>query len=322
MPSRRVIGVDAGGTKLLAGVLDEGLGVHHRVRRLLAGAGREAVLEIMAEAVEELRAAAPDVEAVGFGIPAVIDRRRARSAMSVHLPLDDLPFGEVMEERLGLLVAFDNDANAAVVAEHRAAAARGASDVVMLTLGTGIGGGLVLGGELYRGATGGGAELGHIVVDLDGPPCQGGCPSRGCLEAVASGGAIRREAERTAREEPGSALGRALREGRPVTGELATELARAGDPAALAVMELVGRRLGAGIAGLVNALNPEVVVIGGGAGAAGGELLLGPARAEVAARALSPNRETARVVAAELGPEAGMVGAALMALDGARAQTP
>ena len=315
MPSRRVIGVDAGGTKLLGGVVDEDLAVHHRVRRRLAGAGREEVLETMAAAVDELRAAAPDAAAVGFGIPSLIDRARGVSVTSVHLPLDDLPFAEAMEQRLGAPVAVENDANAAVLAEHRAGAGRGAAEVVMLTVGTGIGGGLVLGGELYRGTVGAAGELGHVVVDLDGPPCGGGCPNRGCLEAVASGSAIAREGERAARAAPGSALGTARAEGRAVTGELVVELAHGGDAAARGVLELIGRRLGAGIAGLVNALNPEVVIVGGGAGTAGGELLLAPARDEVATRALRPNRDLARIATAELGPEAGMVGAALMALE-------
>ena len=317
MPSRRVIGVDAGGTKLLGGVVDEDLAVHRRVRRRLAGAGREEVLEIMAAAVAELRAAAPEAEAVGFGIPSLIDHGRGRSVTSVHLPLDDLPFGAVMEQRLGLPVVFDNDTNVAVLAEHRAGAARDAGEAVMLTVGTGIGGGLVIGGELYRGSVGAGGELGHVVIDLDGPPCQGACPNRGCLEAVASGGALTREGERVAREAPESGLGAALAEGRPLAGELVTALAHGGDAAARGVVELVGRRLGAGIAGLVNALNPEVVVIGGGAGAAGGELLLGAARAEVAARALAPSRDVVRILPAAFGDEAGMVGAGIMALDAA-----
>jgi glucokinase len=315
----RVIGIDAGGTKLLGGVIDAGLVVHHRVHRLWRGADRGEVLDVMIEAVDEARAAAPDVAAVGFGIPSLVDRARGVSVMSVHLPLDGVPFRDLMHERLDLPVYVDNDATAATVAEHRFGAARGARHAVLLTLGTGIGGGLVIDGRIYRGSSGAGAELGHMVVDLDGPPCQGDCPGRGCLEALASGGAVAREGLAAARRDPGSALGRALTAGREITGALVTELAHDGDESARSVLELIGRHLGAGVTGLVNVFNPEVVVIGGGVVAAG-ELLLEPVRRVVAEQALHPSREQVRVVPAHFGDEAGMLGAALLALDGLRSE--
>jgi glucokinase len=315
MARRRVIGIDAGGSKLLGGVVDDEGVVHHRVHRLWRGEDQSEVLAIMVEAVAEIHAAAPDVEAIGFGLPSLIDRERGISVMSVHLPLDDLPFRDLMSERLGLPVFVDNDANAAMLAEHRMGAARGVANAVLLTLGTGIGGGLVLDGELYRGSTGAAAELGHIVVDIDGPPCQGDCPGRGCLEALASGGAIGREGEEAARANPDSALGRAAAEEREITGALVTELAHDGDHAARGVLELIGRRLGAGITSLVHICNPEVVVVGGGAVAAG-ELILGPARAVLAERGLRPSRDLARVVTSHFGEESGMLGAALLALHG------
>ncbi|MGI8438999.1 MAG: ROK family protein [Thermoleophilaceae bacterium] len=314
MRSRRVIGVDAGGTKLLGGVVGEDLVVHHRVHRLWRGEDLSALLGTMVEAVEEARRASPEVEAVGFGIPSLMDRRSGQSVTSVHLPLDGVPFGDLMSERLGLPVVVDNDANGAVLAEQRFGAARGASDVILLTLGTGIGGGIVLGGELYRGSVGAAAELGHMVVDMNGPLCQGACPNRGCLEAVASGTAIGREGAEVAREDPDSALGRAALQGVALTGALVTELAHDGDSAARGVLTLVGERLGVGIANLVNIFNPEVVVVGGGA-AAGGEMLLEPARRVVAERALRPSRDVVRIVSARFGPESGMLGAAALALD-------
>ena len=314
MLSRRVIGFDAGGTKLLGGVVDQDLIVQHRVHRLWRGEDLSGLIETMVEAVEQARAAAPEVEAVGFGIPSLIDRRTGESVMSVHLPLDGVPFGALMSERLDLPVFVDNDANGAVLAEQRFGAARGASDVVLLTLGTGIGGGLVLGGELYRGSVGAGAELGHMVVDMDGPLCQGGCPNRGCLEAVASGTAIGREGAEVARTHPDSALGRAALQGVAITGALVTELGHDGDPPAREILDVVGGRLGVGIANLVNIFNPEVVVVGGGA-AAGGELLLEPARRVVAERALRPSRDVVRIVSARFGPESGMLGSAALALD-------
>ncbi len=183
-----------------------------------------------------------------------------------------------MSERLGMPVFVDNDANMAVLAEHRAGAARGADDVVMLTIGTGIGGGLVLGGELYRGSVGAGAELGHTVIDMDGPRCQGNCPNRGCVEAMASGTALQREALRVANEDPRSGLGRALAAGRELTGPLVTELAHDGDPAAIGVLALIGSRIGVAVSSFVNTFNPQVVVIGGGVIAAGELLLAAGAR--------------------------------------------
>jgi glucokinase len=185
----------------------------------------------------------------------------------------------------------------------------------MLTIGTGIGGGLILGGELYRGAVGAGGELGHTVIDMNGPPCQGHCPNRGCLETMASGTALAREAVQLAGERPDSGLGRALADGLELAGPLVTELAYDGDGAATEVLELIGTRLGVGISSFVNVFNPQVVVVGGGVMAAG-DLLLEPARAEVAARALPPSRDEVRIVTAAFGVEAGMIGAAALAFDG------
>jgi glucokinase len=314
MPPRRVIGIDAGGTKLLGGVVDEGLVVHHRVRRTWRGGDKAETLDIFVEAVEEVRAAAPDVQAVGFGIPALVEWERGVSRWSTHLPLADVPFRDLMSERLGLPVVVDNDANAALLAETRFGAARDCAHVVLVALGTGIGSGLLLDGRIYRGSRGLGAELGHMVVDLHGPDCQGACPGRGCLEVMASGSAIGREGAAAARRTPSSALGRRLADGREITGGIVTELAHDGDEAARSVLAEIGRRLGYGLAGVVNVFNPEVIVIGGGAIAAG-ELLLGPARAVVLERALPPARETVRIVPAHFGDESGMLGAALLALD-------
>jgi glucokinase len=307
------IGVDLGGTKLLAGAVGPDLAVRHRARRLVAGLDQRALVDACVEAVEEAAAAVGGaVEAVGVGIPCTIDQRTGIAVMAVNLPLRDIPFRDVLAERLGLPVVVDNDANCAVLAEARAGAGRGAADVALLTIGTGIGGGLVLGGELFRGAVGAGAELGHMVVDMDGPRCQGFCPNRGCLEAVASGTALEREAALAVRSRPGSALARAVGEGRELTGPLITELAHDGDAVAREVLALIGRRLGVGLSSIVNIFNPSVVVVGGGVIGAG-EMLLGPARAEMRARALAPSRDLVQVLPAAFGAESGMVGAALLA---------
>ncbi len=316
MPARRTIGVDLGGTKLLAGAVDARLGVHHRVQRSVTGLDQAALLDIAVDAVEEARnSAGAEVAAVGFGIPCLMDQRSGIGVVAVNLPLKNVPFADVMAERLELPVFVDNDGNVAAIAEHRAGAARGCSEAVLMTIGTGIGGGLILRGELYRGGVGAAAELGHVVIEMDGPRCQGNCPNYGCVEALASGTALAREARRLAQERPDSGLARALDKGQELAGPLVTELAHDGDQAAREVIELIGTRLGVAVASFVNIFNPEVVVIGGGVIAAG-ELLLAPVRATVAARALPPSRDEVRIVAARFGVEAGMIGAAALAFDG------
>ncbi len=183
--------------------------------------------------------------------------------------------------------------------------------MVMLTVGTGIGGGLVLDGEIYRGSTGAGAELGHIVIQADGPPCQGNCPNHGCVEALASGTALGREGRAAAESSPDSALGKLLAEGEEVDGRAVTECALAGDETAVGVFELIGSRLGVACASLANIFQPNAIVVGGGVIAAG-DLLLEPARREVRERALNPMNKTP-ILEATLGNDAGMIGAAAMA---------
>ena len=316
MPARRAIGVDLGGSKLLAGAVDQALRVHHRIQRPVTGLDPAALLDVAVAAVTEVREAADvEIDAVGFGIPSLIDRRTGIARVAINLPLVDVAFADIMTERLGLPVFVDNDGNAAAIAEHRAGAAQGASEAIVMTIGTGIGGGMILGGAPYRGALGFAGELGHIVIDRDGPPCQGNCPNHGCVETFASGTALAREARRLAAERPESGLARAQAQGRELAGPLVTELAHDGDDAAREAIELCGTALGVAIGSLLNIFNPEVVVIGGGVIAAG-ELLLAPARAEVARRVLAPSRDAARIVAARFGVEAGMVGAAALAFDG------
>jgi glucokinase len=183
---------------------------------------------------------------------------------------------------------------------------------VMLTIGTGVGGGVIIDGQLYRGSTGAASEPGHMVIDFDGPPCQGNCPNRGCLETFASGTALAREGREAAERKPESALGRVLAKQGMIDGKGVTDAANDGDPVAVAVVEEAGRRLGAGLSGLANIFEPEVIVIGGGVAKVIGDLMVAPAREELRTRALRPMNETP-VRMAELGPEAGMVGAAEMA---------
>lgn len=314
-----VIGVDLGGTKLLAGAVTPDRAVRHRAFRLARGEGTQQVLGHLIDVIEEVRAATGDVDAVGVGLPALVDRATGVARSSNHLPLHDVPVRDVLAERTGLPVFVDNDGNAALLAEWRWGAAVGARDAVLLTLGTGIGGGVLVDGTIARGAVGAAGELGHVVIEADGPPCPGACPNRGCLEAFVSGAALGREGLRVAREDPSSALGRALAGGTAVTGALVTELAHDGDPVARGLVAEMGRRLGVGLTSFVNVFDPEVIVVGGGAIAAG-DLLLEPARQVVAERALPVPRDAVRIVPARFGAESGMLGAAALAFDGLAAR--
>src|SRR5918912_1678477 len=292
MNPQRVIGVDLGGTKILAGVVDRD-GTVARRRELPTPLGsQDDLLRGLADAVEDVLE--EDVAGLDFGIPSTIDQRSGKAVTSVNIPLADLDLRGAMQERFGLPVGIDNDANAATLAEWAHGAGRGTRHMVMLTLGTGVGGGLILDGRPYRGSIGAGAELGHMVIDLDGPPCQGACPGHGHLEVLASGHA--------ATEAARAAFGTAADAHRIV------RLANEGDRTAIDILTGVGRRLGAGIATLVNVFNPELVVVGGGFSAAG-DYLLGPARDFVAREALPPARDLVRIVRAELGTAAGLVGA-------------
>jgi glucokinase len=310
LSARETIGVDLGGTKMLVGVVDSERRISYEGLELSTGLSEERLVEDLARELLEAKQARPEVVAAGLGIPATIDRDRGLAIHAVNLTITDVPIRDLMQERLGLPVFVDNDANVAALAEHLYGAGRGARNVVMLTIGTGVGGGLVLDGEVYRGSSGAAAELGHIVIVEDGLPCQGNCPNHGCVETYASGTAIAREGTAVAEREPDSALGRALAEG-PIGGKTVTKLALDGDELAREVVAQAGRHLGTALASLANIFDPDVFVIGGGVSAAG-ELLIGPAREELRSRALPPMNR-APVKLAELGPEAGMIGAAAMA---------
>jgi glucokinase len=308
--SSETIGVDLGGTKMLVGALS-GTEVLWESREASTGQSEDELLELLVREVEKARDARPDAVAVGLGIPATIDHDKGVAVAAVNLPLADLPIRDLVSERVGLPVFVDNDANVAALAEYLHGAAQGKPNTVMLTVGTGIGGGLILGGEVYRGATGAGAELGHMVIQADGPPCQGNCPNHGCIESLASGTALGREGLAAAESLPESALGKLLAAGEKVDGTAVTRAAIAGDETAIGVFELIGGRLGVACSSFANIFQPDAIVVGGGVIAAG-DLLLEPARHELQARALNPMNRTP-ILAATLGNDAGMIGAAAMA---------
>ena len=304
------IGVDLGGTKMQVGVL-AGVETLWESRETSRGQDQDELVDLLVREVNAAREARPEAVAVGLGIPATINQERGVAISAVNLPLLDLPIRDVVAERVGLPVFLDNDGNVAAFAEYLYGAARGKPTTVMLTIGTGIGGGLILGGQIFRGATGAGAELGHVVIQADGPPCQGNCPNHGCVEALASGTALGREGRAAAESAPDSALGKLLEAGKDVDGLAVTEAALAGDETAIDVFDLIGGRLGVACASFANIFEPEVIVIGGGVIKAG-DLLLDPARREVRERALRPMNEIP-IAEATLGNDAGMIGAAALA---------
>jgi glucokinase len=310
MSEAETIGVDLGGTKIQVGVL-AGVETLWESRETSRGQDQDELVELLVREVNAAREARPEAVAVGLGIPATINQERGVAISAVNLPLLDLPVRDVVAERVGLPVFLDNDGNVAALAEYRYGAARGMPTMVMLTIGTGIGGGLILGGEIFRGATGAGAELGHVVIQADGPPCQGNCPNHGCVEALASGTALGREGRAAAESAPDSALGKLHADGTEVDGLVVTEAALAGDETAIGVFDLIGSRLGVACASFANIFEPEAIVVGGGVIKAG-DLLLDPARAEVRARALDPMNKTP-ILEATLGNDAGMIGAAALA---------
>jgi glucokinase len=315
-PSPLAIGVDIGGTKVAAGVVDHRGRVLARARRLTPSRDPEAVEETIVEVVGELRLR-HEVVAVGIGAAGFVDADRARVLFAPHLAWRNEPLREAVAATLGLPVVVENDANAAAWAEWRFGAGRGETRLVCVTLGTGIGGGIVLDGEVQRGRYGMAGEFGHMVVVPDGHRCE--CGNRGCLEQYASGNMLGREARELARAGSPVTVPLVERVGGDIdalVGPVITEAARDGDPVAIELFEEMGRWLGIGLANLAAALDPGMFVIGGGVSDAG-ELLLRPAR-ESFRRTLTGRgfRPEPRIVPAALGPEAGLVGAADLARRG------
>jgi glucokinase len=294
-----VIGVDVGGTKSRAGLVGRDGAVGRRRELPTPTASEEELLSALEGLVESLLD--DDVRALGFGLPSTIDQQAGQAVQSVNIPLAGVPFRERFASRFSLPVGIDNDANAAAIAEWQVGAGRGTRHMIMLTLGTGVGGGLILDGRPYRGAVGAAAELGHVVVEFDGRECQGVCTGRGHIEAYATGGAAGRDA--------------AAAFGAGADSRVLIERAGAGEREALDVLEAIARRLGATMGSLVNIFNPEAIVVGGGWGEAAYEYLLEPARRVMLREALPPGRELVRIAPAELGSEAGLVGAGLVAFE-------
>jgi glucokinase len=294
LDGQRVIGVDLGGTKILAGIVGRDGSVERHRETITPHTSEDDLLAGLDAAVEELLS--EDTAALGFGIPSPLDQRTGSALQAVNIPLGDGDFRSRMSERFGLPVGIENDANAAAYAEFHFGAARDVQSMVMLTLGTGCGGGAVIDGKLYRGW----AEFGHMVVEYDGLPCQGSCTGRGHLEPYVTGTA----ATKLAQEEFGPA----------VDAHRLVRLASEGDSRAREILAGIGRYLGAGIGTLVNIFNPELVVIGGGFAAAG-DFIFDSAREIIRREALARAGYRLNIVRAELGTSAGLIGAGLVAFD-------
>jgi glucokinase len=308
------IGIDVGGTKIAAGVVDESGKVVARRQIATAATHPTAVVAGIVKVAQELLAAAPNVTAIGIGAAGLVDGQKGVVLSAPNIKWENVQLRAMVSDRLKLPVVIDNDANVAALGEAAYGAGTGYGDQIMLTIGTGVGGGIVIGGKIYRGAHGVGAELGHMIVDASGPAVCA-CGNHGCLEAMASGNSIGRRARERA-SEPGATavLELAGRNAVDITGELVGEAAKSGDVWARAIIAETGYWLGVGIASLVNIFDPDVVIVAGGAAAGTGELLLEPARDTAAGliighawRALPP------VVPAVLGYDAGLVGAAVLA---------
>lgn len=303
MEANRVIGVDLGGTKIAAGIVDRS-GKVESLREVPTPTESEGdVVGAIGDVIEGL--VGDGIAAIGLGVPSTIDQASGTAVSSVNIPLTDVPLRQLIGERFGVPCGIENDANAAAIAEWQAGAGRGTSHMIMLTLGTGVGGGLILDGRPYRGALGAAAELGHIVIEHDGRPCQGSCTGRGHLEAYATGLAAAADAQAVF--------------GPDADARLLLDRAEEGNEQALDILHAMGRRLGSAFGSFVNTFNPELIVVGGGWGEAAGDFLLEPAREVMLRESLPPGRDLVRVVPATLGSDAGVVGAGFVgfeALDG------
>ena len=303
-----VLGVDVGGTKVAVAAV-EGVEATHAVEHPTVTVSADALLDGLEHAVRQVIAQAGEPEAIGVGVPSQIEYATGTVETSVNIPLTGVPLREELGTRFGVPVFVDNDANCAALAEAHIV---GEDDLVMLTLGTGVGGGVVIGGMTFRGAHGLGAELGHISVNSDGPPCPGNCPNRGCLEAYCSGQALERDATELATDKPDSHLATFLGPDGKVSGRDVVSAAEQGNGDALLLMENFARILGVGIASYVNVFQPARFAIGGGLSRAS-ELFLDRAVREAESRVLPALWKRVHVALAEGGTDAGVIGAGVLA---------
>jgi glucokinase len=303
-----VLGVDVGGTKVAVAAV-EGVTVREALEEPTVTDTTEALLDGIETVVRRMFDKVGEPEAIGVGVPSQIEFSTGTVETSVNIPLSGVPLREELGNRFGVPVFVDNDANCAALAEAHIV---GEDHLVMLTLGTGVGGGVVMGGQTFRGAHGLGAELGHMTLNPDGPPCPGNCPNRGCIEAYCSGQALERDATELATDKPGSRLAEAIGDDGKVSGPELVQAAEEGDPDARFIFDNFARMLGVAIAGYVNVFEPGRLTIGGGLSRAS-HLFLDRAIQEANARALPALLKRTRIALAEGGADAGVIGAGVLA---------
>ena len=303
------VGIDLGGTSVKAALVSPHLEILEHEAVPTDTSSQAALLDSIVALVARVRGER-EIAGVGFGLPSQINQITGEVADSTNVPIAHVAFRTEMQRRLSLAVEVDNDANVAGYAETLVGSARGMTHVIMLTLGTGVGGAIVSDGKIYRGATGFAGELGHMVVAENGPRCQGHCPNHGCLEVMASAVGVLHAANEVADQRPAGTLA-ATRSAGLLDVHHVIDQAIAGDADCVQALAQVGRHLGVGIANYINIFNPQAVVVGGGISAAG-DLILGPASAEAESRALRAPLGECRILPAKLGNEAGVLGAAAL----------
>jgi glucokinase len=303
-----VLGVDVGGTKVAVAAVD-GVTVREATEAPTVTATTEQLLDGIEAVVQRLIDRTGQPEAIGVGVPSQIEYATGTVETSVNIPLAGVPLREELGGRFGVPVFVDNDANCAALAEAHILDEK---HLVMLTLGTGVGGGVVIDGSTFRGAHGLGAELGHMTLNPDGPPCPGNCPNRGCIEAYCSGQALERDATELATDKPDSALAKLIGDDGKVSGRDLVHAAEDGDADALFIFDNFARMLGIAIAGYVNVFEPDRLTIGGGLSRAS-HLFFDRAVQEANARALPALLKRTKIALAEGGADAGVIGAAVLA---------
>jgi glucokinase len=309
---RLAIGIDVGGTKILGGVVDEKGMVLARARRVTPARDPEQIVRMIVSVVEELRrAAAGPYEGIGLAMPGQFDERSGSFVRIANLALMGFPFRSRLEEALGETVRIENDTNAAALGEWRGGAGDGHAHFIYLALGTGIGAGVIVHGRLLRGAHGAAGEIGHTVVEKDGPQCP--CGNRGCLEMFASGGALARRAAELAELRPDSLLAAWKREGRDITASDLFRAADQGDAPSREIVDEAMRYLAVGVNNLIELFDPTAIAIGGGMAQLGDRLLARLAAAIRLQRPGSPD-VSGRLAQARRGEDAGLVGAAAIVL--------
>jgi glucokinase len=315
MKEKLIVGVDLGGTKIDAVLADDCGNIRKReLKETLAAEGPNAVIKRVVDAIKAVSSGSK-IAAVGIGAAGIIDVEKEVITFSPNLPgWRNIKLKDILERELGLKTFVDNDATVAAMAEHKFGLAVGCDHLIFITLGTGIGGGIITNGNVYRGASGSAGEIGHMMIDINGPPC--GCGKKGCWEALASGSALEREARAKIEEGVNTSIPKYARaKGGRITAKGVYLAAQDGDETAMDLIEQLGFYLGVGLANLINIFNPQLVVVGGGVSRMG-EMLLVPARKTIREHAFEISAKAARVEVSSLGYDAGPLGAVALALSG------